>query len=274
LFKHSIVKSKAVSLSLRVLLYIFLAALLFVVISLCYKEGWREIGDFYRYFLNPKRLRLFIESFGPFAAVVFVLIQALQVVFAPVPGEVTGFVGGFLFGNVVGAVLSTIGLTLGSVVAFQIARIFGLKIVEKVVKKEYIHKFNDFVTHKGLYISYILFLIPGFPKDSLCYLLGLTHIRFLDFFLMTFLGRLPGTVLLTFQGTAVKDARYTAFVVLLIGGVAATLILYFTRDHIIRFFSHVFHHLIKKKEHTHREGEPVVGKKVKGVVSKKPDKKL
>jgi uncharacterized membrane protein YdjX (TVP38/TMEM64 family) len=265
LFKHSIVRSKMASAFLRVLLYLALAALVALIFLIYHEGGWREITDFYRYFLSPQRLRLFIASFGSFAAVAFVLIQALQVVFAPIPGEVTGFVGGFLFGNVMGAGLSTIGLTLGSVIAFQIARVFGLKFVERVVKKAYINKFNDFVTHKGLYISYILFLIPGFPKDSLCYLLGLTHMRFLDFFLMTLLGRLPGTVLLTFQGTAVKDAHYTVFIALSIGSAVAAVILYFARNYIISFFSHVAHKLLKMKKNK--------GRKDRSAVKKKTDRK-
>ena len=262
--KHSIVKSPVVSWLLRALL-VFLVVVLIVLIFYFYQEGrWQSTLDFYRYFLSPKRLRTFIMSFGPYAAVVFVAVQALQVVFAPVPGEVTGFVGGFLFGNTMGIILSTIGLTVGSVIAFAIARTFGLTIVEKVVKKEYITKFNDFITHKGLYISYILFLIPGFPKDSLCYLLGLTRMRFLDFFLMTLLGRLPGTVILTFQGTAVKDARYKTFVILLIVSAAATLTLYFTRNHIVGFFTHAVHKLLgKKKGKKHHKGRHEAGKKVR-----------
>jgi uncharacterized membrane protein YdjX (TVP38/TMEM64 family) len=241
----------------------FIIILLALIFYVYHEGGWREIMDFYRYFLSPKRLRLFIASFGPFAAVVFVIVQALQVVFAPIPGEMTGFVGGFLFGNVAGTILSTIGLMLGSTIAFGISRFFGMRFVEKVVKKTYIEKFNFFVTHKGLYISYILFLIPGFPKDSLCWLLGLTHMRFLDFFLMNLLGRLPGTVILTFQGSAVKDERYKFFLILLIVSVVLTVVLYFSRNHIIRFFSHLANKILKKKKDDHGKPHPVVSKKIK-----------
>ena len=263
MFKHSIVKSKTTSLVLRVLMYLFLIALILFILHLYIEGGWREIIDFYKYFLNAKRIEAFVSSFGPFAAVVFVVLQALQVVFAPIPGELTGVVGGVLFGNIKGTIFSTIGLTVGSVLAFEIARLFGLRFVEKVVKKEYISKFNDFVTHKGLYISYILFLIPGFPKDSLCYLLGLTRMKRLDFFLMTFLGRLPGTVILTFQGTALKDARYKSFVILLLASAAGTLILYCARNHMIRSFGNVMHRLHGKKGNKRRKADPVVRKKVK-----------
>ena len=207
-----------------------------------YQEGaWRDILHYYRVFLNPRRLQLFIASFGPYAKVVFVLVQALQVVFAPVPGEVTGFVGGYLFGNTWGTICSTIGLMLGSSLAFGIARGLGIKFVEKIVKKEYIDRFNFFVTHKGLYITFILFVIPGFPKDSLCYLLGLTHMRFLDFFLMNLIGRLPGTIMLTFQGSAVKNENYFSFFVLLSVSVIMIFVLYLAREYVLHRFSDTVH---------------------------------
>jgi len=262
--KHSLVKSPILSVVLRIAMIFFMIILVALIFYVYHEGGWREIMDFYRYLLSPRRLRLFIASFGPFAAVAFVVIQALQVVFAPIPGEVTGFVGGYLFGNVAGTILSTIGLTLGSTIAFGISRFFGMRFVEKVVKKTYIEKFNFFVTHKGLYISYILFLIPGFPKDSLCWLLGLTHMRFLDFFLMNLLGRLPGTVILTFQGSAVKDERYKLFLILLIVSAVLTVVLYFSRNYIIKFFSHGIKKILKKKKDDHSEHHhPIKHKKIK-----------
>ena len=217
---------------------------LIYLIFYVYQEGaWRDIVRYYRFFLSPERLQLFVASFGPYAKIVFVFVQALQVVFAPVPGEVTGFVGGYLFGSTFGAVFSTIGLMLGSSFAFGIARGLGIKFVEKIVKKEYIDKFNFFITHKGLYITFILFVIPGFPKDSLCYLLGLTHMRFLDFFLMNLIGRIPGTLMLTFQGSAVKDEKYLSFFVLLSASVILLFVLYLAREYMLHKFSDNVHRI-------------------------------
>ena len=207
------------------------------------ERAWRDIADYYRFFLNPERLQLFIASFGSYAKVVFIFIQALQVVFAPVPGEVTGFVGGYLFGSIWGAICSTIGLMLGSSIAFGIARRLGIKFVEKIVKKKYIDKFNFFVTHKGLYIAFILFVIPGFPKDSLCYLLGLTHMRFIDLFLMNLIGRIPGTLMLTFQGSAIKNENYFSFFVLLSASVILIFVLYLAREYVLHKFSDTAHKL-------------------------------
>jgi len=238
---------------LRVLLALSVLILVFVIFYVYHEGAWRDIIRYYRFFLNPVRLQLFIASFGPYAKVAFVFVQALQVVFAPVPGEVTGFVGGYLFGGTTGTICSTIGLMLGSSLAFGIARGLGSKYVEKIVKKEYIDKFNLFITPKGLYISFILFLIPGFPKDSLCYLLGLTHMRFLDFFLMNLIGRLPGTLMLTFQGSAVKNANYLSFFVLLTISVIIVFALYLTREYALHKFSLIAHRVYNHFKSTRKK---------------------
>jgi len=237
---------------LRLFLALCILALITVIFYVYHAGVWRDILYYYRFFINQRHLRSFIASFGPYAAPVFMIIQALQVVFAPIPGEVTGFVGGYVFGNTWGTIYSTIGLMLGSSAAFGIARVLGLAFVEKIVKREYIEKFNSFVTHKGLYISFLMFLIPGFPKDSLCYLLGLTHMRFLDFFLMNLIGRLPGTVMLTLQGSAVKNENYLAFFIILIISLLSALVLYIMREHILHRASHFLHRLHSASSKRHK----------------------
>ena len=246
--KRAIVKSPYVSIALRVLLGLLVAGLVVVIFYIYYVGAWKDTLLFYRYFFNPKRLKIFIASFGPYAAPVFILAQVMQVVVAPIPGELTGFVGGLLFGAIRGALLSTVGLTLGSLVAFGIARMLGAGFVHKIVKKEYIDRFDYFITHKGLYITWMLFILPGFPKDSLCYLLGLTRLRYLDFILINVLGRLPGTLMLTLQGGAVRDAHYQEFSLYLIGSAIFVSVLYVAKNQIIHFFSYVSRKLHKKQE--------------------------
>ncbi len=248
-----IIRSKKITYLLRSILAA-LAFILFFLLFYAYQEGaWKEILSYYRFFFDYKRLRLFILSFGPFSAIMFILVQALQVVFAPVPGEITGFVGGLIFGNVLGTLYSTTGLVLGSLAAFYISRFLGLPFVEKIVKKDYIDRFNDFVQHKGVNVSFILFLIPGFPKDSLCYLLGLTHMRVIDFILINVFARLPGTFMLTMQGTAVHSEQYRFFFVLFSVSIILTFLLYVSRNTLVKFFLDTvrkIHHFFRK----HRSG--------------------
>ncbi len=180
-----------------------------------------ESGAF-RFFMDKKRIVTFLNSLGPVAFLGFIFLQILQVVAAPIPGEVTGLIGGYLYGPVLGIVLSTIGLTIGSMIAFWLSRIFGRPFVERFVKKETMAKYDYLLHHKGAFLVFLLFLIPGTPKDFLCYILGLGHLSTKEFFAISTIGRLAGTVLLTVGGNFIRHHQYYRFSVLF--GVAVVLV--------------------------------------------------
>lgn len=220
-------------------------AALALILYFYYEGAWRDLFFRFKYFFSFKNLRDFILSFGAYSAIVFVLVQAFQVLFAPIPGEITGFIGGYLYGSFIGTLLSTVGLTLGSVGAFEITRLFGTRLVRKVVKRKAMERFDNFVTHRGVRIAFVLFIVPGFPKDTLCYLLGLTHLRRIDFILMNILGRLPGTLVLALEGDAVRTGKYKAFFWILAASVAATVGLYVFRTYLIQAFVLLAGRLVK-----------------------------
>jgi uncharacterized membrane protein YdjX (TVP38/TMEM64 family) len=165
----------------------------------------------------------FLDSMGPFAFIGFILLQVTQVVAAPIPGEVTGLLGGFLYGPVLGVILSTIGLTIGSYIAFALSRAFGRPFVEKFVHKSALDRFDYLLHHKGGFVIFLLFLIPGFPKDYLCYILGLGHLSTTEFLIIGGSGRLFGTILLTLGGNYIRHQQYGNFFILT--GIALIIIL-------------------------------------------------
>jgi uncharacterized membrane protein YdjX (TVP38/TMEM64 family) len=172
------------------------------------------ISGLWEFFTSKQRLIAFLDSLGPFAIVGFVVLQVLQVVVAPIPGEVTGLIGGYLYGPVAGVVLSTIGLTLGSYIAFALARVFGRPFVERFVEKSIIKRFDYLLHHKGAFLVFLLFLIPGIPKDYLCYILGLGHLTTMEFLVIGGVGRLFGTILLTVGGDFIRHHQYKEFSIL------------------------------------------------------------
>jgi len=157
---------------------------------------------------GKEQLRLYVESWGAWAPAVFITIQALQVVLAPIPGELTGAVGGFVFGALPNTIYSTIGLTIGSTIAFLAARIIGLPLVEFFVPPESMKRFGFLTERKGLLLAFILFTVPGFPKDILCYILGLSPMGFIPFTIVCTVGRIPGTILLSYSGSAVYNENW------------------------------------------------------------------
>jgi uncharacterized membrane protein YdjX (TVP38/TMEM64 family) len=157
------------------------------------------------------------------------------VVAAPIPGEVTGFLGGYLYGPFLGTVLNTVGLTLGSIVAFLLSRTFGRPAVDRFVDPGTMERFDFLLHHKGAFLVFLLFLLPGFPKDYLCYILGLGHLSLLEFVAIGASGRLLGTLMLTFGGSFLRHGRYLALSVLAGAGVVVVFLALAYKDALERW---------------------------------------
>jgi uncharacterized membrane protein YdjX (TVP38/TMEM64 family) len=168
-----------------------------------------------RLFCSKQRLLHFLHSLGPWGFAGLIFLQVLQVVVAPIPGEITGLLGGFLYGPILGTIISTIGLTIGSYMAFALSRILGRPFVEKFVPEPALKRFDYLLHQKGAFLVFLLFLIPGIPKDYLCYILGLGHLSTLEFIAIGGLGRLFGTILLSFGGNFIRLEQYGRFFILL-----------------------------------------------------------
>lgn len=156
------------------------------------------------FFLDEERLTAFLDALGPASFAGFIALQVAQVVAAPVPGEATGFIGGFLFGPTMGVILSTVGLTIGSFVAFMLSRFLGRPLVEKLVSHKTLDRFDYLLHHRTVLFVFILFLIPGFPKDVLSYVLGLGRLSVLEFLLLSGTGRLLGTIMISLAGSYLR----------------------------------------------------------------------
>ena len=197
--------------------------------------------------MDRDRVHAFLDSLGPLSFIGFILLQTLQVVAAPVPGEVTGMLGGFLYGPYLGIFLSTIGLTLGSWINFALSKTFGRPFADKFVSKKTMDKYDYLLHHKGAFLVFVLFLIPGFPKDLLCYILGLGHLTTREFLIISTVGRFGGTVLLTLGGTYLRHQQYYRFSVLL--GIAIVIIFLSMvyKDKLERLFR-IWHINSRKKE--------------------------
>jgi len=173
----------------------------------------------------------FINSFHPYDDIVFIALQIFQVLIAgALPAEITGFVGGYLYGPVVGTIYSTIGLSIGSWLAFLLARVYGLPFVRRVVRASIMQKYDHFMELRGPFVSFILFLIPGFPKAALCYIIGLSQMNVWTFIVVSTIGRLFGTILLSVSGSSVRNDQVMVLLALsVIVGIIFLLVYFYRR---------------------------------------------
>jgi len=187
---------------------------------------------------NSVRIRETILSFGFLAPLIFMILQILQVLFAPVPGEATGILGGFLFGAWPSFFYSSIALTIGSALAFAIGHFFADAFRDRFSKKKIYRRFNHLVFKGDFVIPFVLFLFPGFPKDSLSYLLGLSTMPFKIFIFIAAIARMPGTLVLSFEGAQVYERNYLELLLLLLLSAIVALPCYFYRRQILEKLMH------------------------------------
>jgi uncharacterized membrane protein YdjX (TVP38/TMEM64 family) len=204
------------SLGRRIWGFAILISILFIWLCWTWRhELWSLWCGLLQAFEHRESIRAYALSQGHLAPFAFILLQALQVVISPIPGEATGFIGGFLFGKWAGFVYSTVGLTLGSAIAFFLSRQFRRLVRSLLIRSRLYCRFEHLAKHRGLFIFYILFLFPGFPKDFLCYLLGLSRMPWLAFIAIVILGRMPGSLVLALQGANTYDKDIEGFVSIL-----------------------------------------------------------
>lgn len=166
--------------------------------------------------IQSDNLRAEILSHGSYAPLFFIAVQIFQVVLAPIPGEASGLVGGYLFGTWPCFFYSTIGLTIGSAIAFGGGRLLSSFFTEKFRHTKFYQRFNHLVDQSDYLIPFALFVLPGFPKDSLSYLLGMSGMPFPVFMFLTTVGRMPGTLLLSANGAEAYNGDYLRLATILL----------------------------------------------------------
>lgn len=180
-----------------------------------YVAGW----------MDPVILREWIDGFGIFAPVVYIAVQALQVIVAPVPGQVTALAGGYLFGPLWGTLYSLIGITIGSAIAFGLAKRYGRPYVERIIDSKVIQQFDSFTERAGVPGLFAFVLLPGLPDDAVCFLFGLTKIKILPFLTIMIVGRLPALAVTTIAGGSLASGRiYETLLLLGLLGILSTIV--------------------------------------------------
>lgn len=129
-------------------------------------------------------LREYIGNAGSMAAFIYVLFCFLQVILLPVPGSIAVGVGVAMFGPLKCALFSLIGILLGSIAAFAIGRWIGYKAVCWIVGKESIDKWLKKLKGRDYLILSLMFLLPLFPDDVLCFVAGLSSMTWGFFVVM------------------------------------------------------------------------------------------
>lgn len=187
--------------------------ILSIIVVIFLYGAYEYYSQYFKVLKNPDEVKKIIMSYGKNSVIAFIALQVIQVVLFFIPGEIIQIAGGYIFDSLYGSLFSLIGITIGGSIVFSISRFFGKPFVEKIISKRHIKYFTKILNSPKInYIVFILYLIPGIPKDALAYICGISNIKFMDFLIYSSLGRLPGIVISTYFGQNISSKNIPVLV--------------------------------------------------------------
>lgn len=182
---------------------------------------WKPMVNFIQ---DPDTLSVWIAEAGIWGPIVFMLLNTAQVLLAIIPGGPFEVAAGALFGPWIGTLMCDIAMTAGGMMTFFFVRKFGMKFIELFVDREEIESVKFLHTNeKSTSLLFLFFLFPGTPKDLMCYVVGLTDIKWTQWLIINFIGRFPAILLSSLGGSALGEQKYGIF----IAAFAIIIVLYF-----------------------------------------------
>lgn len=194
----------------RKLLAIISAVIVVILLLLLTLFIWNWLASF-----SKEGFRSYIQSFGPAGWLVLLGLQILQVFVALIPGELLETAAGFCFGPVIGTLICYIGITIATVLIFLLTSRYGVRLVEIFISKEKINELRFLNTEKKRnLLVFLLFFIPGTPKDLLSYFVPLTNMKLGQFLVISLLARIPSILSSTFGGHLLGEGKYWGAILL------------------------------------------------------------
>ncbi len=217
---------------------VFIAFLIF-----CGAVAWFIGRPMIRFVSEPEKFRDWVASHGFLGKLSFVIMMVFQVVIALVPGEPLEIGAGYAFGALEGTLLCVIGISIGSIIVFALVRKFGIRLVEVFFSYEKIRSLRFLKkSRKRDVIMFLIFFLPGTPKDLITYFAGITDVKLKNFLILASIARLPSVITSTLGGSALGLAKYETAVLVF----AVTLVI-----SLLGWFIYTF--LQKRKENNKKE---------------------
>ena len=192
---------------LLILIFIIIAVPLYLIV---FKQ------DFLHKFHAIDDVLAFLESYKTESVFMYLGVQALQIIISVIPGQAFQFAAGYLYGFVIGLLLSLLGAFIGTTISFYIARMLGSDAMHMFFSKDKFNMYVERLNSKRAYtIVFIIYLIPGLPKDITSYAAGVSSMRFKPFILLSLIGRTPGMSGSLIIGALYMTGHYVAMWILM-----------------------------------------------------------
>ncbi len=193
---------------------LFVAAMIVLCIF-----AWEPLTDL---FSDPESFRKWVSEQGAWGPVIFVGLMTFQIIVAVLPGEPLEIAAGYAFGVWGGTALCMAGALIGSTLVFLFVRTWGRRVADLFFPREKLESVSFLRDERKLNsLVFLLFAIPGTPKDIMTYAVGLTKMRLPVWLLISTFARIPSIITSTVGGDALGLQNYEFAIIVF----AATLVL-------------------------------------------------
>ena len=189
---------------------------------------------------SAERVVDYLKANSSIAALLIICIQIVQVVICFLPGQPVQFAASYMFGVMRGFALSITGAVIGTVISFYLAKLLGNDAMNLFFGKEKVQDYKKKLdSGRGLLLAFLIYLIPGIPKDLVSYVAGISDMRFRPFLLVATVGRIPGMLGSLMLGHFFGRQDYRAMIIIAVIVAVMLLICYIKRDALIGFLDDV-----------------------------------
>jgi uncharacterized membrane protein YdjX (TVP38/TMEM64 family) len=174
----------------------------------------------HRWLMDRDAIQAWVAALGPWGPLGSILLNAAQVLLAPVPGQIFGLVNGYLYGVLRGTLYSWLGVQLGSALAMGLGRWLGRPLVARLAGAARLERWDRLARRRGPTFFLLVFLLPLLPDDLICFVIGLSPLSIPYMLLLAGLGRLPGLIVSSWIGANATHPPAEVWAVLVGGGLA------------------------------------------------------
>ena len=189
---------------------------------------------------SAERVVDYLKANSSIAALLIICIQIVQVVICFLPGQPVQFAASYMFGVARGFAFSITGAVIGTVISFYPAKLLGNDAMNLFFGEEKVRDYKKKLdSGRGLLLAFLIYLIPGIPKDIVSYVAGISDMRFRPFLLVATVGRIPGMLGSLMLGHFFGRQDYRAMIIIAVIIAVILLICYIKRDALIGFLDDV-----------------------------------
>jgi uncharacterized membrane protein YdjX (TVP38/TMEM64 family) len=199
---------------LQILLAVIKFAALIVIVIVVPLFLYLNNPEFFRQFKSLEDVNAFLDNYKSYAGLVYIGLQVVQIVISIVPGQPVQLAAGYAFGVILGYILSVIGILIGSIISFYLGRLLGKDLIYLIFGEERLHKFISALnSKKGILIVFLIYLIPGIPKDVFGYAGGISTMRGVTFIIISMVARTPAMLCSIAVGEMFRNENYMSIVI-------------------------------------------------------------